>query len=637
MHLRAQGIRKSAHRKLANEAGTSQAAERNSDGCDELVREALANLSDPTRETATLYYINGYSVAEVSRFLGKPAGTVRRRLHSARTRLRKELLTMMETHLKRSRPGKQFTETAVRKITEARLVQRGRKSVLLLADADGKTYWSSVGIAEAPAIRRRLSDSQPPGIPDLHTAVPELLREMGYKIVSIAFRGDVATNWLATLRVKGHGRTRVVEAGFCRREGMQFAVLSGAKILLDEDLAARRVMRGNDGKPMSMAAVQRAWSRQSAKPPFRNIGEVFSALEKDPDSLTARRVAGEAGPTSRYGHPLTADGGRGVEDLKAWMIRKKGTPMEGIAAGLVGVLYLDHHSHLSNAMRYLKKAHRLRPKDRRIAFDLATVYAQKSMSDEAFGLLLDFGFDDAGMYRNFEKLRKDPRFKRISANADASDQNLFRIEQTGVKVTFGEVLPWEGKNDEETFDWPTVTVAKISKTARARVCALTKTDRLVAVRSASLQRARRFGGGSWALLELEDGRPVAIALPGGPGMRRIDVLGALYPDVRGSVDRPDSAAQILNGLNIRVEAVVLKEVEGSPILGAVVASHGRRRRTITIDGLAAFSLAVAMKSPVLLTPEVAEQQCLRGKNGRPLSLIGAKRRLRAGGQMQGKR
>ena len=411
---------------------------------------------------------------------------------------------------------------------------------------------------------------------------------------------------------------------------MQFAVLSGAKIIFDEDLAARRAMRAPDGKPMSMEAAQRTLSRQAADPPFRNIEEVFAALEKDTDSPAARRAVRQAGPASRYEAPLVADGGRGIEDVRAWMIRKKGTAVEGIAAGLIGVMYLEHHGDLGNAMRYLKKAHRLRPEDRRIAFDLATVYAQKGKSDEAFALLLDFGFDGAGRHRNFEKLRKDPRFKRISTNTDASDQNFLWIEQTHTGADFGKELPWEGKNWDEMFDWPTVAMAAISETVRARTCVLMRSDGLIAVRTASLQRAKDATNGSSALLELEDGRPVSIAMPEGSDMRRIDVLGSLYPDVRGSVDRPDSAAQILRGLNIRVEAAVMTEVVGGRILGAVVARHGRRRRTITIDGLATFSLAIAARAPVLLSPKVAEQRCLRRKDGRPLSLIGAKRRLRAG-------
>jgi|GEM_PF-3377661 len=48
-----------------------------------VVREALARLSDKTRLTVTLSYINGYSHAEVAEFLEIPVGTVRSRLRHA--------------------------------------------------------------------------------------------------------------------------------------------------------------------------------------------------------------------------------------------------------------------------------------------------------------------------------------------------------------------------------------------------------------------------------------------------------------------------------------------------------------------------------------------------------------------------
>ena len=58
------------------------------------VLAAVRRLPDASRETATLYYIDGYSPSDIGRFTGRPVGTIRRRLHDARKRLRKELVTL---------------------------------------------------------------------------------------------------------------------------------------------------------------------------------------------------------------------------------------------------------------------------------------------------------------------------------------------------------------------------------------------------------------------------------------------------------------------------------------------------------------------------------------------------------------
>ena len=70
----------------------------------ETVMRAIQALSEPLRVTVTLFYINGYSEKDVSKFLGCPLGTVKRRLHEARRQLRKGLLHMVEEELKKSRP-----------------------------------------------------------------------------------------------------------------------------------------------------------------------------------------------------------------------------------------------------------------------------------------------------------------------------------------------------------------------------------------------------------------------------------------------------------------------------------------------------------------------------------------------------
>jgi RNA polymerase sigma-70 factor (ECF subfamily) len=65
----------------------------------QLVRRALAALSEPTRLAVILHHVGGYSQSEIAGFLGTTRGAVRTRLSRARRRLRKEMMDMMGENL----------------------------------------------------------------------------------------------------------------------------------------------------------------------------------------------------------------------------------------------------------------------------------------------------------------------------------------------------------------------------------------------------------------------------------------------------------------------------------------------------------------------------------------------------------
>ncbi len=76
-----------------------------------LVREALAALPRVGREAAELFYLEERGCAEVAEVLGIPEGTVKRRLHDARTRLRDMLLGLADP----VRPGKTVKRGKIRR------------------------------------------------------------------------------------------------------------------------------------------------------------------------------------------------------------------------------------------------------------------------------------------------------------------------------------------------------------------------------------------------------------------------------------------------------------------------------------------------------------------------------------------
>ena len=62
-----------------------------------LVSQAVERLPAAEREAVVLYYFEGYAGDEAARFLDIPVGSLRRRLHDGRIRLRRQLTRTLET------------------------------------------------------------------------------------------------------------------------------------------------------------------------------------------------------------------------------------------------------------------------------------------------------------------------------------------------------------------------------------------------------------------------------------------------------------------------------------------------------------------------------------------------------------
>jgi hypothetical protein len=71
---------------------------------------AIGRLSRPMAETTVLFYIDGYSQEEVARIQEVPVGTVKRRLHDARDRLKEEMMDVVEDTLKQNAPKEDLSQ-----------------------------------------------------------------------------------------------------------------------------------------------------------------------------------------------------------------------------------------------------------------------------------------------------------------------------------------------------------------------------------------------------------------------------------------------------------------------------------------------------------------------------------------------
>ena len=80
-----------------------------------LIHEAVSHLSESLREAMSLFYFEGYSLKEAAHFLDIPAGTLKRRLHEGRQRLREAT----ERILKGARPMNAKREQILQQLKDA--------------------------------------------------------------------------------------------------------------------------------------------------------------------------------------------------------------------------------------------------------------------------------------------------------------------------------------------------------------------------------------------------------------------------------------------------------------------------------------------------------------------------------------
>ncbi|MBI5092430.1 MAG: sigma-70 family RNA polymerase sigma factor [Candidatus Hydrogenedentes bacterium] len=132
----------------------------------ETVHEAVRSLSEANRLATSLFYINGYSIDEVAEFLEVPAGTVKRRLHDARVKLRERMADMVEKALKSNALPQGFTLETVMKIGDFACFK-----------IIGYGPMGSVYIAEHPALKRNVA------VKILTAASPEALERTAEEVL----------------------------------------------------------------------------------------------------------------------------------------------------------------------------------------------------------------------------------------------------------------------------------------------------------------------------------------------------------------------------------------------------------------------------------------------------------------------
>ena len=94
------------------------------------IREAIDELPEIYRQTLTLYYLGGLNSTEIARFLGTSANTVNQRLMRARTKLKEEMIAMMDTTFAEKKLQSSFTFRIVEAIKSTKVQPVSTKPLL---------------------------------------------------------------------------------------------------------------------------------------------------------------------------------------------------------------------------------------------------------------------------------------------------------------------------------------------------------------------------------------------------------------------------------------------------------------------------------------------------------------------------
>ena len=580
--------------------------------------DALGRLSDINRETATLYYINGYSQEDISRFTAKPLGTIKSRLHEARKQLRKELVAMVEDQLKRSRPGREFTDTVERKIGRVRVCRSGtRWDSILLTDTEGRSYQVTSGSEEAEVVERRLSGRATDADTDLFDVLLDVLAHFGCRLSEatlVPSKGKSISDTMGSLRIQSPAGVVEVEAE--PADAVSLAVRAGAAIYVERSLAEEKLFRREDGRPMSPQGAWRAVGRRAKESrreerPFRDAAHVIRTLERNPESDKARRALMDLIRESRPSRVKNTNDGLG--ELKRWVKRCRDGALEALSTGLLGSLHLLKHLYdPDKAVRLLERAHKLAPHDSRIAFDLATAYALTKRRADALDVLEalskvhpepDQLAKEVAECSNFRGLWRRSSFRALFGEPIAVAQYHFKSAQTGMSSLQSQRARQRPQGGLE--------LSRMSKPRIRTIHGILGCGPLLTIRQTYGFEEQGAGAkGEPFVVRLNDDRVVKIPMSLAEQERVNDGICQdkfIYPEAN------ETCCGVLRAAGIKIEATVVLKAGARSSECAMITRRGEDTCITQLQGYSLLAVALWARAPVLVGEPVAEKLLARHK------------------------
>jgi RNA polymerase sigma-70 factor, ECF subfamily len=235
------------------------------------VGQAVRALPRGQRDTVVLSYFEGLTQEEVAAVLGIRAGSVKTRLHKARSSLREKLWPVWKEEEMATEQGTQFVEMRVTDVRRTPAEGETRERfVVLLEDANsdrGLRIW--IGPVEGRGMALLLERMDLPRPVTLQFAA-RLLEAAGGRLRAVRVNRLIGDTFYAEAEVEGPTGTATVDAR--PSDALSLAVLTGASIRVSRD-----VLDAVDAKD-SVQGFEKEWERYA-----EGAAEIARATKEDWD------------------------------------------------------------------------------------------------------------------------------------------------------------------------------------------------------------------------------------------------------------------------------------------------------------------------------------------------------------------
>ena len=234
------------------------------------IHDALAGLSPSEREAVLLHYVGGLTTPEIALRGGERVGTVRVRLHRARSRLQ-AVLAAFNPSTRKERP---MIEVEVRAVVvrvapdaedEAPRVVAPQRIILLAEKGGRRTLPIWVGSPEGDALALHVVRASPPPRPMTIELMARLLEATGGRVERVVVSRLRENIFYAVVHVAaGEGAVQEVDAR--PSDGMNLAVRVGAPIFVDEEVLGAAAIEAADPESLERELAA-ACARHGQEPP----------------------------------------------------------------------------------------------------------------------------------------------------------------------------------------------------------------------------------------------------------------------------------------------------------------------------------------------------------------------------------